>query len=87
MQALYYLKSMWEKVAALDLARAVNTEVQKLWSFFYWTEQTYPWEILTRPAEDNFEKVAESVMISLDKVFSSMLTTSLAELAARQVKL
>ena len=71
----------------IELEKAVNADAQKIWSFFYWTEQTYPWEILVRLAEAEFKSVPASVLDSVQLLSESMLTSSAAELAARQVKL
>ena len=75
-------------MTGIELAKAVNDDVRKVWSSFYWTEQTYPWEILVRLAEARFEEpIPETVLTSVGHVMESMLTTTVAELAARQVKL
>jgi hypothetical protein len=79
---------IWNAVTGIELAKAVNDDVRKVWSFFYWTEQTYPWEILVRLAEARFEEpIPGTVLTSVGYVFESMLTTTVAELAARNVKI
>ena len=40
------MKVSWNVVTGIELGKAINDDVRKVWSFFYWTEQTYPWEIL-----------------------------------------
>ena len=58
----------------IELEKAVNADVQKFWSFFYWTEQTYPWEVLVRLAETEFKEVPATLQTGFEMLFSSMLT-------------